>query len=48
MAITIDVPNGRKFTDGPTLDALTDGSAILLVHTDNGVKAIKASASVNS
>ena len=44
MAITIDMPNGWKFTDVPTRDALTDGSAILLVHTDNGVKAIKASA----
>ena len=44
MAITIDVSNGRKFTDEPTLDALTDGSETLLVHNDNGVKSIKASA----
>ena len=44
MAVTYDVSNGRKFTDEPTLDALTDGSAILLVHTDTGVKALKASA----
>jgi hypothetical protein len=44
MAITIDVSNGRKFTDEPTPDALTDGSETLLVHNDNGVKSIKASA----
>ena len=44
MAATYNVSNGRKFTDEPSLDALTDGSEILLVHTDNGVKAVKASA----
>jgi hypothetical protein len=43
MAITIDVSNGRKFTDEPTLNALTDGSETLLVHNNNGVKSIKAS-----
>ena len=44
MAATYNVSNGRKFTDEPALDALTDGSAILLVHTEKGVKALKASA----
>ena len=40
----IDITNGRKFTDEPTLDALTDGSAILLVHTEKGVKSLRADA----
>ncbi len=44
MAATYNVSNGRKFTDEPSLDALTDGSEILLVHTAKGVKALKASA----
>ena len=44
MAVTYDVSNGRKFTDEPTLDVLVDGSAILLVHTEKGVKSLRADA----
>lgn len=44
MAATYNVSNGRKFTDEPALDALIDGSAILLVHTEKGVKSLKADA----
>lgn len=44
MAATIDTSNGRRFTDEPALNALTEGSAILLVRTSTGVKSLRADA----
>lgn len=44
MAATIDTSNGRRFTDEPALNALTEGSAILLVRTNTGVKSLRADA----
>lgn len=38
--MTIDVSNGRRFSDEPVLDELTEASAILLLHTSTGVKSI--------
>lgn len=44
MAATIDTSNGRRFSDEPALNALTEGSAILLVRTSTGVKSLRADA----
>lgn len=38
--MTIDVSNGRRFSDEPVLDELTEASAILLLHTSTGVKSV--------
>jgi hypothetical protein len=40
--MTIEVTNGKRFSDEPVIEELTEGDALALLRTSTGVKSIKA------